>query len=69
MGPKINRLNVGDRVKRVSPTLGRSFFLDITGSIEGLGTELGDDYVSVRWDGNTSAFCAQVSKEDLIKVG
>ncbi len=62
MGPKINRLNIGDRVKRVG-------FPEIAGTIEALETELGPDYASVRFDGNTAAFCAQVAKENLIKVG
>lgn len=62
MGPKIERLNVGDRVKQTHG--GRA-----EGTIEGLGTELGPDYASVRWDGNTSGFCVQIPKENLIKVG
>jgi len=69
MGPKINRLNVGDRVKQVVSAKGSSPFLDVTGTIEGLETELGPDYCSVRWDGNTTGFNAQVAKENLIKVG
>lgn len=62
MGPKIDRLNVGDRVKRLG-------YLEVTGTIEALETELGSDYASVRFDGNTAAFCAQVRKENLVKVG
>lgn len=59
---KVNRLKVGDRVKRLG-------FLEVTGTIEALETELGPDYASIRFDGNTAAFCAQVRKENLIKVG
>ena len=69
MGPKINRLNVGDRVKRASVQKGSSPFLDVEGKIEALGTEIGAGYASVRWDGNTSDFCAQIPTEILIKVG
>lgn len=74
MGPVINRLNVGDRVKRVSVMTSsgkvtKGPFLDTMGTIEALETELGPDYASVRWDGNTSNFCAQVAKENLIKIG
>jgi hypothetical protein len=55
-------LNVGNRVKRKG-------FLEVIGTIEALETELGKDYASVRFDGNTADFCAQVRKENLIKVG
>ena len=62
MGPKMDRLKIGDRVKLTHG--GRT-----EGTIEGLETELGPDYCSVRWDGNTTGFNAQVAKENLIKVG
>lgn len=68
MGKTINRLNVGDRVKRVAVKNGSSPYLNALGTIEALETELGPDYCSVRWDGNTSAFCGTVPKENLVKV-
>lgn len=64
MGPKIDRLNVGDRVQRVG--FDKSY--DPTGTIEAVETELGPCYASVRFDGNITGFCAQVLKEGLVKV-
>jgi hypothetical protein len=61
MGKTINRLNVGDRVKQTHG--GRT-----VGTIEAVETELGPDHASVRWDGNTTGFCVQIPKENLVKV-
>lgn len=63
MGPKINRLSVGDRVKRVNAR-----YHDQIGIIEALETELGPEYASVRFN-NKEGFAEQVLKENLIKVG
>jgi hypothetical protein len=59
-------LSVGDRVKRGK--IGHVPYLDIAGTIEAIGTELGSDYYSIRWDGNNTGFCAQVHKDSLVKV-
>lgn len=66
----MNQFNLSDRVKRIKVSIGSSpFLLDTVGTIMALDTELGPEYVSVKWDGNTTEFYAQVPKECLIKVG
>jgi len=64
----MNQFNINDRVKRIKVSVGSSPFLDLVGTIMALETELGPEYVSVKWDGNTTGFYAQVPKECLIKV-
>lgn len=64
---------VGDRVKRTHVITSKGNvtqgpFLATLGTIEATETELGPEYVSVRWDGNDTGFYAQVPKECLVKV-